>query len=94
VKIIRKIYLEVGEYSGIVPKLAQDFFGYISKGTIAEDAIIDIKNVPTIIKCKICGNEGNINPGKLSFVCPKCGMDKMEILSSGREWRIESLEVE
>ncbi len=94
VKKVRKINLEVGEYSGIIAKLAQDFFGYISKDTIADEAIIDIKKVPMKGKCRICGTESDVNLDKLSFLCPECGSNKMELLSSGREWRIESLEVE
>ena len=52
---VHKISLEIGEYSGIVPHLAQDFFGYISKGSIAEGAEVEIKKVPLRAKCRDCG---------------------------------------
>jgi len=94
VRKIRKVILEVGEYSGIMPKLAQDFFGYIAKNTIAEGAVIEIKKVPMKVRCRECGAEAEIIPNNLMLSCLECGSENLERITSGREWKLESLEVE
>lgn len=94
VKRIQKINLEVGEYSGIIPKIAQDFFTFLAKDTIAAGAVIEIKKVPLKYICYECGKLNTAIPGKTTFLCSECGSDDIQFLSSGREWRMESMEVE
>lgn len=90
---IHAINLEVGEYSGVIPKLAQDFFRYMAKGTIAKDATIKITKVPMRVKCKECESISEVSAADM-LACPKCGSDDTELYFTSRGWRIESMEVE
>ncbi len=93
VKKILAINLEIGTLSDIVPPIAQDFFGFIATGTIAEGAKLNIVRIPAVIKCRSCGLEDDLDIDRPSLVCPDCGSKSLEPIS-GREYRIESIEVE
>lgn len=90
---IRKITLEVGEYSGLIPELAQKYFSYISRGTIAEHASIEITEVPLTMKCCACGHIERASRSAMENGCSVCGCEEMMLTSSGRGWRLTSLEV-
>ncbi len=93
VKKIRAINLTVGAISGIVPKFAQMFFNHISKGTIAENAKINIQKTPVRIVCRSCGVETEIETQNSSFSCIECGSEAIQLIS-GKEISIASIEVE
>lgn len=93
VKKIRAVNLEIGELSDIVPKIAQDFFGFIARGTIAENASLNIVKIPARIRCRDCGEEDDLDVDHPSFTCIECGSKSLQLIS-GREYRIESIEVE
>lgn len=88
---ILRIYLVVGEYSGVVDSSVEYFFSFLSKGTIAEGAEIEFMHVPAQMRCRNCNTV--FIPERLSLNCPNCNEQQVEI-ASGRELYIESLEVE
>ena len=90
---ITAINLEIGAISGIVPRFAQMFFDYISKGTIAENAIIRIASIPAKVACRACGLEADMGPPGHTYACLECGSKNMQIVS-GRGYRVASIEVE
>lgn len=92
VEKVLKVTIEIGEYSGIIPDLARQFFSYLSKGTVAEEAEIELKVVPLQVKCRQCGHEMQVHPGE-HCSCEKCGSEALQLTSSGRRWRLEALEV-
>jgi hydrogenase nickel incorporation protein HypA/HybF len=94
VSAVLKVTMEVGEYSGIIPKLAQDFFHYLAKGTLAERAEVEVRKVPVQVRCQGCGQEMHAEADIFEYGCPHCGSDNLKILSTGRGWRLESIEVE
>ncbi len=51
-KKITKINLEVGELAGIIPEWMQNYFDFVTEGTIAEKAELIIEWTPAMIKCK------------------------------------------
>ena len=65
----------------------------VSKDTIAEQAKLIIERIPAVIRCKKCGHSFAITRGDFQFLCRKCESDDIELLS-GREFKIESIEVE
>ncbi|MEQ8202024.1 MAG: hydrogenase maturation nickel metallochaperone HypA [Syntrophomonadaceae bacterium] len=93
VKKIRAINLEIGELSDIVPKIAQDFFGFIARDTIAENAILKIETIPARIRCRDCGTENDLDMDRPIYTCIECGSKSLQLIS-GREYRIASIEVE
>lgn len=88
-KKILSITLLVGELTGFLPECIQFYFDIISKGTKADGARLIIKNVLVRKKCVNCKSETDIK----TEICPVCMSEKF-ILSGGREFMIESMEIE
>ncbi len=88
---VTEISVLVGEMTGVVPESLIFCFTSLAKGTKAEGAKLNLKDVPLIAKCMDCGLETKIE--RYNFTCPKCGSLRMEIIS-GRELRVESLEAD
>lgn len=88
---VLSIKLKVGEFSGVVPQLIQEYYNIVSRDTVADGAELIIENVPVTIKCNDCGNEGVIDRTKIK--CPQCGSINIRIVT-GREFYVDSMEVE
>lgn len=88
---ILEIRLKIGELSGVFPEYIQEYFNIASEGTIAEGAILKVEMIPPAIKCEKCGFEGVINRKEIK--CPECGSTDFR-LTAGREYFVDSLEVE
>ena len=90
-KKILEIRLKIGELSGVLPECIQEYFNIASKGTIAEGARLKVEKIPITIECRNCGYMGEIKKPRIH--CPEC--DSWDFsLKSGREYFVDSLEVE
>jgi hydrogenase nickel incorporation protein HypA/HybF len=92
-KKVSKINLIVGDLSDLIPEWMQTYFEFVSKDTIAEHAKLEINRVRAVIRCKQCGKEFTLNQESWQFSCPECQSADIELLS-GREFTVESIEVE
>lgn len=90
-KKVRQIKIRIGEYSGVVPQLIQEYYNLISRGTIAEQAELILERVPLTVRCRACGETNRIDKRKV--ICPVCGSVDLQLLT-GREFYVESLEVD
>ena len=90
-KRVVRIYLVVGELSGVVDSSVEFYFGFLGRDTIAEGAELFFMYVPAELRCKNCGNTFRFENRKLD--CPNCNERKVEIIS-GRELYLDSIEVE
>lgn len=90
-KRVQSVRIMLGEYSGVVPQCIQYYFDVISKGTLAEGAVLDIRRLPVVIRCNSCGKESRID--RRHVACPLCASTDLKLIQ-GREFYIESLEVE
>ena len=90
-KKILRIYLVVGELSGVVEDAVTFYFNFISRDTIAEGASIFFMNIPAKVKCRNCDTA--YSPEKQDYHCPNCGEQKVDIIS-GRELYLERMEIE
>ena len=88
---VKSVRIVLGEYSGVVPQLLQDCFDVISRDTITQGARLDIRRLPVVIRCSVCGEDSEID--KRHVRCPLCGSTDLKLIQ-GREFYIESLEVE
>ncbi len=95
-KKIKSIKLEMGEILLVNSEQLTFCFDVISKGTIAEDAKLDIRFLKPRVHCNKCNKEFNISSDKdfpiLSMIC-ECGSNDVTILS-GREFNIKSIKIE
>ena len=92
IKKIRKIIVDVGEMSGVVPFYLHKYFPEAVKGTKLNDTELETNLIEVQIKCEGCGTV--YHPDKENrYKCPKCGERKGELMQ-GKGIQIRSLEVE
>ena len=92
-KKVSKINLNVGDLSDLIPEWMQRYFEFVSKDTIAEKALLEINRIPAVIRCRQCDHEFTLNRENWQFSCAKCQSSDIELVS-GREFTVESIEVE
>lgn len=88
---IGRVKILVGEMTNAEPESLKFCFTALAAGTIAEGAELDITIMPLIGRCSKCCGQFAVNG--YYFVCPQCQSPSVEIIS-GRELRVEHLEVE
>ena len=90
---IAKIHLEIGELSDLENEWIQHYFDYLSKDTIAQGAQLKIQRTPVVMECDECFHAFNVDIKQAKDIqCPECGHPKCTLIS-GREYRIENMEV-
>lgn len=87
------INLKIGELSELVGECIQHYFDYLSKGTIAEGAVIDVERSPIIFQCNDCEHSFEVSlRDTRDFTCPRCGGVKVSLIS-GREFYIKDITI-
>ncbi len=90
-KRVLKVSVVIGDLTSFVGESIQFYFGLLSEGTRAEKASLSISRVSARVRCRECQNE--FAPEKMDWLCPRCG-GLIEDVISGREFYVESIEVE
>lgn len=88
---ISLIRIKVGMLSDLFPECINNYFELLSKGTIAEGAVIEVDKLPLKAKCNDCSEISEIEIK--SFRCLKCSSQNLSIIQ-GNEFYIDSLEAE
>ena len=57
---VTNIYLQAGQFSAVVPSSVEIFFGYLSKGTLAESAKLHFEMLPLEMTCQTCGQKADL----------------------------------
>lgn len=91
-KIVR-IHLVIGDLTDLVHEWVQRYFDFAAKETIASDAQLVIERVPITVLCTVCNKAFIVEKKKANFKCPDCGETGTTLLR-GREFRVESIEIE
>lgn len=90
---IMTIHLQIGRLSDMEDEWMQRYFDYVSRGTKAEGARLQIERTPIGLKCSDCDASYTIEAAdKIDMPCPQCGQ-KSGRLISGREYTITNMEV-
>jgi hydrogenase nickel incorporation protein HypA/HybF len=90
---ILSIHLAIGEMRNLEEDWIQRYFDYISKGTIAEKAVIKVRKIPSAFLCKKCGQQFIVNLKEdKKMLCSNCGSFEYDLVT-GRELIVEQLEV-
>jgi hydrogenase nickel incorporation protein HypA/HybF len=93
VKRVVTISLRVGELSDLEDEWIQRYFDYLSKGTLAEGAKLEIERSPVVLQCGECGMSFHVNFREVKEVmCPQCSGRK-NTLAAGREYFIKNIAV-
>jgi len=94
-KKVVTIVVALGVMRDIKKEWLQRYFGYVSKGTVAEGADILIESIPASYQCLRCGEVfpvafDHITNSTVS--CPACGMQDYKLVT-GSEFQIQGIEV-
>ena len=90
-KRITNLYLVVGEISTYTNDSVQFYWDDLSKGTLAEGAVLHFRPVQTEAQCMSCFTK--YHPIEGEIVCPNCRGVGAKILA-GEEFYMEALDVE
>jgi hydrogenase nickel incorporation protein HypA/HybF len=88
---VTQIDLVIGDFSSIVDDSVQFYFDIVSQDTIAQGAQLVFHRVPGELRCWDC--QATFAPDGRNYVCPSCGSLRVQVIA-GREFRVESIEVE
>ena len=86
---VRRVQVQVGRLSGIVPDALEFCFELATAGTSLAGAVLDIVSSPGSGRCRACGAEFDTDD---QVVMCDCGSVDVEVLG-GRELLIRAVEV-
>ena len=92
---VRAVYLTIGEMHDVVNELVPGLFRFLARGTVAAEAEVIIRTVPFTVQCDACSEVFHIDVhDEATWTCPSCGARQRYHLHTGRELRIDGIEVE
>jgi len=88
---IQVVKIRLGEFTTIVREALQFAFEVARRGTLAENAQLEIEAVPMVVECVLCGVV--TEPVRaVCLICPQCGLPLRIV--SGEELQVEYIEIE
>ena len=87
---VRRVTLEIGKFSGVLPDAILFCFDVAAQGTAVENAALEILEIDGRARCQACGAEFVVH--SLSDACA-CGSRRL-IRLAGEELNVKSMEVE
>ena len=92
VEQVHKIMLEIGELSDLEQAWIQRYFNAISRGSLAEGAVIEVVRTSCRFLCNACGNEFTLSLSADEPVfCFGCRSKDIRMVS-GAEFKVKSME--
>jgi hydrogenase nickel incorporation protein HypA/HybF len=88
---VRRVRLEIGPFAGVETEALRFTFDVVSKGTLAEDAVLEIIETRARAWCLAC--ERTVAIRERFDACPSCGSHQLQ-MTAGDEMRIKDLEVD
>ena len=89
------VNLTFGELSDVIVDMVPGLLEFLVRGTVAEGAEVVIKRTPAYVQCRCCNEAWRIDVrDEATWTCPRCGARKKYRMVSGREFRIDSIEVQ
>jgi len=87
---VRRVTLEIGRLSGVVPEALRFSFDVAAHGTPLEGAALEIREIEGRARCRACSSEFAL-PSLLTACA--CGSRRLEHLA-GEELNVKTLELE
>ena len=88
---VKTVWLEIGDLSGVEVDAMRFSFDVVTRGTLADEARLEIVEVPGRAWCMQCA--GTVSVKQRFDACPECGSYQLQV-TGGEEMRIRELEVE
>lgn len=94
IKKIKRLTLEVGELTGVIPRYVHACWPAATENTILDGAELIIEEIKGIVTCGHCHSDYIILENLKSDypICPKCGSERWNV-KSGREVMIKDIGV-
>jgi hydrogenase nickel incorporation protein HypA/HybF len=86
---VRRIVVEIGRLTAVLPDAVRFCFDVCAEGTAAEGATLDIVEIPARARCRRCADEQTLDR---PFGFCRCGSSDFDWLS-GEELRVRTVEV-
>jgi hydrogenase nickel incorporation protein HypA/HybF len=87
---IDRVHMRVGAEAGVVSESLNFAFEVVKKDTIAEDAQLEVEDIPVLCYCVNCGIE--FHPADSLRECPNCHQSYCEV-RQGKEFELAFLDV-
>lgn len=87
---VKRVLLEIGKLSAIMPSAIRFCFDICSQGTVLAGAALEINEIPGLAKCRQCGAEV---PLETLFGKCQCGSVQLDLIA-GEELKIKEIEIE
>ncbi len=91
-KRVVRICLEFGKLTAVQPESIDFAFEILSKGTLAEGAIVDVDIIPIKVHCMDCSETQTVDT--YQAFCPSCSDGTLQIIAGRDEMRIAAIEIE
>lgn len=88
---VKKVRLEIGPLAGVEVQALRFTFDVVTKGTLAENAALEIIETEALAWCLLC--EQTVRIRQRYDACPGCGGHQLQV-TAGEEMRIKDLEVD
>ncbi len=88
---VKRVRLEIGPLAGIETEALRFSFDVVTRGTLAENAILEIIAPDARAWCLPCARSVPIR--ERYDACPECGGHQLQV-TAGEEMRIKDLEVD
>lgn len=87
---VRTVRLELGALSHVEPESLRFSFEVVTRGTLAEDAALELLATPGRAWCMPCGT--TVDLARLGDACPLCGSYQLQV-TQGDEMRVKDIEI-
>ncbi len=88
---VKLVVLEIGQLSAVEPEALRFCFAAVTCGTIVQDAVLEIVDIPGAGTCLACG--ATVPMAEVWGECPACGGGFLQP-SAGTEMRVREIEIE
>ncbi len=88
---VKTVWLEIGQLSGVEIEAMRFGFDVVMRGTLADNAGLEIIEEPGMAWCLPCAK--TVQVAQRFDACPSCGSYQLQV-TSGEAMRIKELEVE
>ena len=88
---VNRVRLEIGPLAGVETEALRFSFDVVTRGSIAEGAVLEIIEPPIAAWCMQCGEPVEVR--QRHDACPRCASHQVQI-TGGDELRIKDMEVD
>ncbi|MGC4056186.1 MAG: hydrogenase maturation nickel metallochaperone HypA [Paludibaculum sp.] len=87
---VSSVHLVIGELSSFVDESIQLYWQELTRGTLAEEAVLQFAREPGELLCLDCGRQFPVRTQ--DFLCPGCGSGSA-VPARGKDCYVDSIEV-